>query len=54
MLAGWNRPPEECCVHWAPDGQYFVFQSTRNGVTNVWAMREKGVTFARRIGSQSC
>jgi len=41
MLPGWNSPPAECCGNWTPDGKYFVFQSTRNGKTNIWARREK-------------
>jgi Tol biopolymer transport system component/predicted Ser/Thr protein kinase len=31
----------ECCGNWTPDGKYFVYQSTRNGVASVWAIREK-------------
>ena len=41
ILAGWNNPPAECCGNWTPDGKYYVFQSTRSGVTSLWAMREK-------------
>jgi eukaryotic-like serine/threonine-protein kinase len=40
LLLGWNNPPDECCGSWTPDGKYFVFQSTRNGRTNIWARRE--------------
>jgi eukaryotic-like serine/threonine-protein kinase len=39
LLPGWNSPPAECCGNWTPDGKYFVFQSTRSGTTDVWAMR---------------
>ena len=42
LLPGWNRPAEECCGNWTPDGNYFVFQSQREGMTNIWAIREKG------------
>jgi len=42
LLPGWNIPPEECCGNWTSDGKYFVFQSARGGMTNVWAMRENG------------
>ncbi|MBZ5593960.1 MAG: protein kinase [Acidobacteriia bacterium] len=31
----------DCCGNWTPDGKYFVYQSTRNGVASVWAIREK-------------
>jgi Tol biopolymer transport system component len=41
LLAGWNNPPAECCGNWTSDGGYFVFQSTRLGRSDVWAMREK-------------
>jgi len=41
LLRGWNNPPAECCGSWTPDGKYFVFNSTRHGRTDVWAMREK-------------
>ena len=30
----------ECCGNWIPDGKYFVYQSTRNGVASLWATRE--------------
>jgi eukaryotic-like serine/threonine-protein kinase len=42
LLPGWNNPPAECCGNWTPDGRYFVFESTRNGRTDIWARREKG------------
>ena len=41
LLPGWNDPAAECCGLWTPNGEYFVFQSTRNGVTHLWAIREK-------------
>ena len=45
LLPGWNNPPAECCGVWSPDGRYFIFQSTRNGRTDLWAMRERGNPF---------
>jgi Tol biopolymer transport system component len=42
LLPGWNRPPAECCGTWTPDGSYYVFQATRNGKTEIWALRETG------------
>jgi eukaryotic-like serine/threonine-protein kinase len=33
--------PNECCGAWTSDGRYFVFESTRGGSWNLWAMREK-------------
>ncbi|MGH9852467.1 MAG: TolB family protein, partial [Blastocatellia bacterium] len=50
LLPGWNNPANECCGNWTADGRYFVFQSTRNRSTNIWAMRERTGFFQR--GSQ--
>ncbi len=47
MLTGWNTPPAECCGSWTPDGRYFVFQSSRGEVADIWAMREAGSLFQR-------
>jgi Tol biopolymer transport system component len=41
LLAGWNPPVNDCCGEWTRDGKYFVFQSTRNGMSSLWARREK-------------
>jgi serine/threonine protein kinase/Tol biopolymer transport system component len=41
LLPGWNNPPAECCGSWTPDGKYYVFESTRNNRTDIWAIREK-------------
>jgi len=40
----------ECCGNWTPDGKYFVYQSTRNGVASVWAVREK-TSFWEKVSS---
>jgi Tol biopolymer transport system component/DNA-binding winged helix-turn-helix (wHTH) protein len=47
LLPGWNKPANECCGNWTVDGRYFVFQSTRNGATNIWARREQAGLFRR-------
>lgn len=31
-----------CCGKWTPDGRYFVFQSDRDGRTDLWAVPESG------------
>jgi len=41
LLPGWNNPSEECCGNWTPDGKYYVFQSGRNGRTDIWAIHER-------------
>jgi Tol biopolymer transport system component/DNA-binding winged helix-turn-helix (wHTH) protein len=41
VLPDWSNHAAECCGNWTPDGRYFVFQSTRNGRTDLWAIREK-------------
>ena len=38
LLAGWNTPPAECCGRWTADGRYYVFQSLRDGNSNLWIM----------------
>ena len=40
LLPGWNKPPTACCGNWTSDGKYFVFQATRSGKTEIWALRE--------------
>jgi eukaryotic-like serine/threonine-protein kinase len=35
-----NDNRDECCGVWTPDGKYFLYQSTRDGTTNIWAIRE--------------
>jgi eukaryotic-like serine/threonine-protein kinase len=47
LLTGWNKPPAECCGSWTSDGKYFVFQSSRGGVADIWAMREADSLFHR-------
>jgi Tol biopolymer transport system component/DNA-binding winged helix-turn-helix (wHTH) protein len=47
LLAGWNTPAAECCGSWTADGRYFVFQSTRDGGSNLWQLDERHGLFAR-------
>jgi Tol biopolymer transport system component/DNA-binding winged helix-turn-helix (wHTH) protein len=47
ILADWDRAPSECCGSWTPDGNYFLFQATRDGKTEIWAIREgRGLPFS--------
>jgi len=41
LLPGWNTVPRECCGNWTPDGEYFLFESFRDGRDSVWALAEK-------------
>ncbi len=41
LLPGWKQPSAECCGNWTPDGRSFVFQSSHDGRTDIWAIREK-------------
>ena len=41
LLPDWNTPPQECCGNWTSDGEYFVFQSTRNGLSSLWALADR-------------
>lgn len=42
VLPHWNQPAGECCGSWSPDGKFFAFQASRDGKTEVWAVREDG------------
>lgn len=43
LLPGWSQPASECCGSWTPDGDYYVFQSSRDGTghSQIWALRER-------------
>jgi len=41
ILPEWSSHAFDCCGDWTPDGKYFVFQSMRNGRTDLWAIRDK-------------
>jgi eukaryotic-like serine/threonine-protein kinase len=41
ILSGFSDPPAECCGNWTHDGKYFIFQSTRNNRTDIFAIQEK-------------
>jgi Tol biopolymer transport system component/DNA-binding winged helix-turn-helix (wHTH) protein len=45
LLPDWNNPAAECCGNWTADGRYYVFQSSRNWTTSLWAIRERGSFF---------
>jgi serine/threonine protein kinase/Tol biopolymer transport system component len=39
VLPDWNKPAQEFGGTWTPDGEYFLFESTRDHSQNIWAMR---------------
>ena len=45
LLTGFNDHPAECCGNWTPDGRYFIFQSTKNNRTHIFAIQEKAGLF---------
>jgi len=45
LLPGWNPSPDESSGNWTPDGRYFLFQSTRDGRPDIWAIPEGASLF---------
>jgi len=37
----WPGTAMECCGEWTPDGRYFIFESRREGNSNLWMLEEK-------------
>jgi DNA-binding winged helix-turn-helix (wHTH) protein/Tol biopolymer transport system component len=37
----WSGKAVECCGEWTQDGHYYVFASSRQGISNLWALEEK-------------
>jgi len=48
LLSTWQNPPGECCGAWTPDGSFYIFQSTRDGRTDLWALSEQALWFSRK------
>jgi len=42
-----HQDPGECCGRWSADGVYYFFVVTRNGRSDIWALREKTGLFHR-------
>ncbi len=49
LLPEWNKPPQEFGGAWTSDGEYFLFESTRDHTQNIWARRED-TSFFRKAG----
>jgi Tol biopolymer transport system component len=47
----WNNPSQECCGNWTADGRYFVFQSTRDGLSSLWVLPDQN-PFWRKVSSE--
>jgi eukaryotic-like serine/threonine-protein kinase len=52
VLPDWNRPAEEANGTWTPNGEYFLFESTRANAQNIWALHE-GRSFLRKAAEPS-
>ena len=48
VLPGWNKPAQEFGGAWTANGEYFLFESTRDHTQNIWAVREHGSLFGLR------
>lgn len=48
LFPNWQAASEACCGVWTPDGKYFVFQATHDGVTSIWALPEGHGLFRNR------
>lgn len=48
LFPGGDPLRDDCCGNWTSDGKYFVFQSSRDGATQIWVIRERGRFFNRR------
>jgi len=42
MLPAWGDAVAVCCGNWTADGNYYVFQANREGIVNLWAIRDRG------------
>jgi Tol biopolymer transport system component len=47
VLPDWNKPPQEFGGTWTPNGDYFLFESTRDHTQNIWALRERASLFRK-------
>jgi len=51
VLPDWNKPAQEFGGTWTPNGEYFLFESTRGHTQNIWALRE-GTHLFRKAGAE--
>ena len=50
ILPNWNKPAQESDGVWTPNGEYFLFESTRDHSQNIWALREERSWLRKIIG----
>jgi serine/threonine protein kinase len=51
VLPDWNKPSLEFDGTWTPQGDYYLFESTRDHTQNIWALRE-GASFFRKASAE--
>ena len=51
VLPDWNKPAQEFGGAWTPQGEYFLFESTRDHTQNIWVLGE-GRSLFRKAGSE--
>jgi Tol biopolymer transport system component len=51
VLPDWNKPAQEFGGTWTPNGEYFLFESTRDHTQNIWVRRES-TSFFRRASAE--
>jgi serine/threonine protein kinase/Tol biopolymer transport system component len=47
VLPDWNKPAQEFDGTWTPQGEFFLFESTRDHTQNIWALREGASWFSK-------
>jgi Tol biopolymer transport system component len=47
VLPDWSKPAQEFGGAWTPNGDYFLFEATRDHNQNIWALREGGSLFRK-------
>lgn len=45
LIPQWTSSPHETSGGWTPDGKYFIFKSTRDQKSGIWAIREQRSLF---------
>ena len=47
VLPDWNKPAQEFGGAWSANGEYFLFESTRDHTQNIWTLREAAGLFRK-------